>query len=72
MKKEPVGKFGQRPNQIWPKAKFRPSLQRREGLVFIKMKSVPFVTSNLVPNTALECIANQFMRTNEDRILQFT
>jgi len=26
-------KFGQRPNQIWPKAKFRPSLQRREGLV---------------------------------------
>ena len=27
-------------------------------LIFIKTKSVQFVTSNLVPNTALECIAN--------------
>ena len=34
------------------------------------MKSVQFVTSNLVPNTALECIANQFMRKNEDKILK--
>ena len=41
-------------------------------LIFIKMKSVQFVTSNLVTNTALECIANQFMRTNEDQILKLT
>ena len=41
-------------------------------LISIKMKSVQFVTSNLVPNTTLECIANQFMRTNEDQILEVT
>ena len=41
-KKEYVGKFGQKPKQIWPKAKFRPSLRCREGLVgsiFVNKKS---------------------------------